>query len=765
MSVHPLCKPVSGDFHVLNVKIQEHVASSFNALLTCNIKVPYMKAVALEGPCRNMKREAIKDGMEIGKKFLAEGEAGAKSTCIKLRKMKWTSKQLEDADEKNLHVNFPLPGFRDNQELIEKEKELLPPGEGWTRHSQTMLVHSQSQVYFVQTGEKAGKYFRKGAVAGQWKDADPPHAPEEHDVFVRTASASCVRKGAKLDRAVLLNDVTKIARLALKMPLSFVDRPAGAYALFQGVRNAEAAQWCAENFHKKLLPRLAEKIHAWETQELQAVLEATLKDLDVELLKSAFPFSGCSALLALFLGNRLIVAGVGDARAVVLAGSSKGKVSVERLLDCAGRLEPSEEQERIWKAGGMVSEGLLHRHQAEKLDDAHRILSAPNVFDVLLAEDEALDEKQVRSAYRKLALRVHPDKQGESADKRAFESAFARLEESKEKLEGMLAEDAEACRELCRALRCDVHSRAGAAALLGVDKAPASDTVLEEATKEAEKASKELKKKIAKMQAIAPDYSQAEAVYDEAVKTIGRACSAASLPRTEALLKEGIPMSRALGVRDLRSPRPIVMMEPKSAAYTVAAGSTVRIGLLCGSTAALGDDDLAKATASHMRRAKASALQWNCLANASASSSTAVCICVGPAKGEEAPAAKKPRTSQAPAADTVRVRHVLIRHQQIKQPDPMLRREVVRSVQDAEEAALTALESLIKTPTQFPKICRELSDCQSGDQPGQLCGDLGWMAKGQTEAVLDEVIFSLAVNEFSDIVAGSRGLHIIQRLA
>lgn len=29
-----------------------------------------------------------------------------------------------------------------------------------------------------------------------------------------------------MDRAVLLNDITKIARLALKFPLSFVDLPA-----------------------------------------------------------------------------------------------------------------------------------------------------------------------------------------------------------------------------------------------------------------------------------------------------------------------------------------------------------------------------------------------------------------------------------------------------------------------------------------------------------------------------------------------------------
>eukprot|EP00435_Cladocopium_sp_Y103_P065367 s557_g27.t1 len=439
-NIHPACKPVSGEFHLLNVQIKEHVAKSFTALLTCNIKVPYMKAVNLEGPPRAGRREAVKDGMELGKKFLAEGEAGARSVCLKLKKTKWTPQQLVNVDEKDLYTNHPLPGFRDSQELFAKEAELFPPGEGWIRHSPTMLVHQHSHVYFVQSGEKAGKYCRQGA-GGQWVDIEAPHAPQDYDIKVRAASASCVRRGTKFDRAVILNDVTKIARLSLKLALSFVDRPASGFALFQGLRTPEAAQWCAENFHKKLLPRLAEKIHVYKTEELQEVLEATLSELDTEVMKSAFPFSGCSALLALLLGNRLVVAGVGDCRVLLLEGEGKAS-SASRLLDCEGRLEDEEEQLRFWQAGGMVVDGLLHHQQADKLDDAKRILCAPSVFDVLLAPDDELDVKQVRGAYRKLALKVHPDKQKDkdSVELKAYQYAFARLEESKERLEAMIEE-------------------------------------------------------------------------------------------------------------------------------------------------------------------------------------------------------------------------------------------------------------------------------------------------------------------------------------
>ena len=46
-----------------------------------------------------------------------------------------------------------------------------------------------------------------------------------------------------------------------------------------------------------------------------------------------------------------------------------------------------------------------------------------------------------------------------------------------------------------------MHTRKGAAALLGVDWTPASDSILEEIEQDALKAAKELKKKFAKLQA------------------------------------------------------------------------------------------------------------------------------------------------------------------------------------------------------------------------------------------------------------------------
>eukprot|EP00933_Yihiella_yeosuensis_P026374 TRINITY_DN20459_c0_g1_i1.p1 TRINITY_DN20459_c0_g1~~TRINITY_DN20459_c0_g1_i1.p1 ORF type:complete len:763 (+),score=162.92 TRINITY_DN20459_c0_g1_i1:49-2289(+) len=746
----------------MTVKIEEHVSKSFNAKLTCNLKVPFHKAVALEGPPRGVRREAIKDGLELGRKFLAEGENGAKSALIRIRKRKWTQEELKDVDEDKLHVNYPVPGLT-VAEVQQARERLVPPGEGWTRHREDTLVHSQSGVYFVQTGPKAGKYVKPGSGKDEWTEIDAPHTPVEHDIRVSSASASTIRKGAKLDRAVILSDIGKIARLALKMPLSFVDRPANAYALFHGLRTAEAAQWCAENFHKKLLPRLAARIHNHETKHLEAALEATLKELDSELLGSSTAFSGCAAIVALLLGNRFIVAGVGHVRAVVLP--EKG--SPQRLIDCPGSLGSPDEQDRIQKAGGVISNSLLHRTVQGDVHIAERINAAANVFDVILpdAAESQFDEKQVKTAYRKLALKVHPDKQAESADKQTFKNAFSKLENAREALETMLSHDQPSCKELCRVLRSEVHTRAGAASLLGVDKSTIADAE-DAVVKDAEKAAKALLRKFEKIQAVAPDYNQAASICDEAVATIKRVCTQEALPRIEAQLREPVSMSRSLGLRDLRSPRPMVVMEPQTASFTCPVGAKTRFALLCGSTASLSDEDLLKAASSHQKRPKASALQWSAGADSNSNCSTSVCICVSPNKIEAAPAAKRARTSQNQNADTVRVRHILIRHQQLKQPDPGARREgSFRSAQEAEEAALKALESLIKAPGQFPRLCRELSDCHTGDQPGQLCGDLGWLTKGGQEAVIDEAVFALGVEEFSDVLTGARGLHIVQRLA
>merc|ERR1719272_977918 len=159
-----------------------------------------------------------------------------------------------------------------------------------------------------------------------------------------------------------------------------------------------------------------------------------------------------------------------------------------------------------------------------------------------------------------------------------------------------------------------------------------------------------------------------------------RPSSAEALPRQEALLRLGLPTSRALGARDLRSPSPIVLMEPETMAWHVPSDKHCRLALLCGATATLTDQQLSASTTSLLRQPKAAALRWCLDADPSASSVGAVCVVFTPKnrRDDGGPAAKRQRTAAAAMqqqAGCVFLWHILIRHQMLRTPDPNARRE------------------------------------------------------------------------------------------
>mmetsp|Transcript_124318 Transcript_124318/g.247847 ORF Transcript_124318/g.247847 Transcript_124318/m.247847 type:complete len:795 (+) Transcript_124318:150-2534(+) len=735
----------------------EKYFANINVLLN----MPKYREISVQGPQRDTKAEAVKDGEVLGKAFQLEGETGVKRVAQRLERKHWTKQELIGTAESSLEGLLVDPRAATGV----KQEKLIPPGEGWTRSNDELLWDPRSQVYFAQLGARMGQYMMRDEKTGQFKEVDTPHNCAEFPIGARAGGGSSVRRGVKLERTVLLNELPKIARLALKFPLSFVDSPASAYALFQGLRSSEAADWCAKNFHTKLIPMLASKIHTWETKPLQDALGRVLSELDMELLKSSSAFSGCSALVALLLGDRLVISGVGQVRAVLLFedGSSR------QLLAGTSDFRTGSERERVEEALGIVHNGLLHQSLPEGLHDAQRILKARHNFEVLQIEPGGpADEKAVRTAYRKLALRVHPDKRAEDTDLEDFNKAFSRLESAKEAIENMLSADAEGCRELHRVLRTEVHVRDGAAELLGVDRMATTDT--EQVTEEAEKAAKKLIKSLEKLEGVvSADYKLAVAICNEAIETMRRANSPEALPRQEALLRLGFASSRALGARDLRFPSPIVTMKPESTSWHVPMNANCRVAMLCGAATELLNERLVSSTVKLRRCPKAAALRWCLDAHSSASSVGAVCINFeSKRKKEEAgPAAKRQKTTLygKQQEGTIFLRHILFRHQQLRAPDPAARRDgQAKSPGEAEAAALGALERLLAAPNSFPKVCRELSDCQSAEQPGNLVGHLGWISKGEHEAGLDETAFAMEPNEFSDIVTTSRGVHILQRL-
>mmetsp|Transcript_63735 Transcript_63735/g.184856 ORF Transcript_63735/g.184856 Transcript_63735/m.184856 type:complete len:799 (+) Transcript_63735:189-2585(+) len=736
----------------------------YHAKLHVLIQHPSTKELVVDGPERDKKAEAIKDGEILVKAYELEGEAGARRVAQRLERKTWSQAEITGIAEGSFDGLLLDPTAKSGM----KVEKLIPPGEGWVRFTDDMLWDPRSEVYFVQVGSQMGKYLMKDAKSKEFHEVNTPHSPVDFALTARAAGANLTRRGPKLERTVLLNELPKIARLAMKFPLSFLDSPASAFVLFQGLRSAEAADWCAKNFHTRLLPALAGKIHEWETRELQGVLERVIRELDAEILKGTAALSGCSAIIALLLGNRLVVCGVGQVRAVLLFDDG----SARQLLAGTHDFQAAAERDRVTEANGIVHGGLLHRF-VDDVDDAQRIINARSPFEVLQLEaGGALDEKQIRAAYRRLALRVHPDKRSEAVDVNAYNKAFARLDAAKDEAEAILSADAEACRELHKVLRADVHTREGAAELLGVDKAVSWDT--EQVVEEAEKACRWQLKRLEKLESCAAATAAcdlAKAMCKEAVETVRRPGSPEALPRQEAQLRVGLPTSRAMGVRDLRFPTRIVAMEPESASWTVPTGGRgCRLALLVGATAGLPSQRLASLAQGLARQPKAAALRWCMDADPSAPSVGAACVVFEAKKrpndpaSASGPAAKRQKVPSGQAG-SVFLRHVLFRHQQLRVVDPAARREgAAKTAGEAEAAALAALQDLLKDPNSFGKICRERSDCQTAAQPGNMTGHLGWVGRGEQEPAFEEAAFHLEANEFSDLVTTSRGVHIIQRL-
>merc|ERR1712056_102643 len=189
-----------------------------------------------------------------------------------------------------------------------------------------------------------------------------------------------------------------------------------------------------------------------------------------------------------------------------------------------------------------------------------------------------------------------------------------------------------------------------------------------------------------------------------------------------------------------------------STSWVVSSSSTCRVAMLCGATARLDDERLATSTARLKGKPKAGALRWCQEADSSASSVGAVCLRFEAKRRPEelaGSAAKRQKTAPGPEG-AIFLRHILFRHQQVKAGDACARREgSAKTLAEAEAAALAALEKLQEKKELFLKMCKELSDCQTAEQPGNLCGHLGWVGRGEQENTLEEAAFCLEANELS----------------
>lgn len=233
---------------------------------------------------------------------------------------------------------------------------------------------------------------------------------------------------------------------------------------------------------------------------------------------------------------------------------------------------------------------------------------------------------------------------------------------------------------------------------------------------------------------------------------------------------------------------------------TAAEGSTeaLCIALTVGQTC-LADDETVAATSTHLLKGRPRAASIALLRTARCRGA------VGPLAGAcarftaavpveaEAPPTKRPKITITSGAtnvatcnakgEQVRVRHILLRYAvATKVIDPVRRKQVRRSLEEAEAEMLEVLAGLeVEGTTCFPRICREVSECQSALKGGELAGDLGWLDRtngtniqqDRTKSVVRPQVpmgvlkaaFELGVGEVHDLVTSDLGVHLLQRTA
>lgn len=776
---------------VLNV---ESEAGGFRSVLWVSKMVgDKYEDAKVRGPRRKKRAEAIQDGLDL------------RSACRDAPK----DMKLEAAQKRSVELLFttwqPQELPRDDyvyQEEVEKPmRQRLarkPRGTGWQRvGDKEFFRHCSAPMAFDPV---KGRYLKVDSVTNSYVDCDMPHDPIEYPLVVNTGASLVGQTDEDLNapdrpRSMLLKEVVKTGA-AMKTPLFFLDQPAACFALFDGVRGGAAVEWCSKHFHTKLLPQLSASITSWHDPDLRDLFQSILAELDVQLVQQAgCCWEGVSVSIALLLGDRLVVASLGGTHALVIGPNGSW-----RALD--GRHSPvsAEEQKRIKAVGaeiegeasgcGVVQAPFVHKslrprewqiqEEATAEEEVRRVLEAsPDVFATLgLSPEDTVDGKAARSSYKKLALKVHPDKAPEELKVRAKE-AFDKVEKAAAAVEAFCETDVEATQCLLRVLHGAGSSKASMTRATAVTVLGAEDDVTPE---EAGKKGRELREQITKLGMLTdgnyghPDQAEAVRMIEEAAEAIAEPSALTASKGEGFTALKPVQVTRALGLRDLKLPRKVVSSEAQIDILHLESLGAHHLVLLSSGATCLSDQEVINRVKGFSGQPKAASL----LVAADAAARNAALKAKGPQRfgccivgvfevgpGYVEPAAKKAKKE---GSDKVRVRHILLKHKDLKQkmdPQAHLKSKgpVTRPLAQAERELMRLKETLTKDVSQFPALARKFSECKSALQPGQMAGDLGWISKGTQDPALEEAVFALEVNGLSDLVTTARGVHIVQRYA
>eukprot|EP00931_Biecheleriopsis_adriatica_P055834 TRINITY_DN33089_c0_g1_i1.p1 TRINITY_DN33089_c0_g1~~TRINITY_DN33089_c0_g1_i1.p1 ORF type:complete len:835 (-),score=195.05 TRINITY_DN33089_c0_g1_i1:33-2537(-) len=767
----------------------------------------------VRGVRRKRKAEAIQDGLELRDAYQKVPEDSPLETAVEavlkrrvgLLSTTWREEELTPDDYK----------FEEKEEEPMRKRLMTKPrGNGWQRvGDKEFFRHSSAPMAFDPV---KGRYLQVDTSTNTYIESPlMPHDPMEYAISVNVGSSLVGQTDEDLNagdrpRTLLLKELIKTGA-AMKNPLFFLDSPAACFALFDGIRGGAAVEWCSKHFHTKLIPQLSAQIVYWSEDDVRSLLVSILKELDVQMVQQpGCCWEGVSIAIALVLGDRAVVVSLGGVHALVIPPDGKG-----RALDGHHRGTSGEEKERLDVLGGevlgtggpkglgidapLVQKRVRSREWqiaegSSTEDEVRRILDATfDAFATLgLGPEDNIDGKTARSSYKKLALKVHPDKAPAELKTRAKE-AFEKIERAAATIETFSEVNTQATSCLQQILHAaggsgPCMSRATALAVLGLEEGA---SVEEAGTK-----GRELREQIVKL-GILSDGSFGHPDQEEAVRMIEEAAEAIAEPAALTASKGGesfsalkpVHTTRGLGMRDLKLPRQLLTNEPQVDFVALDKQGAHHLVLLSSGAQSLSDEEVISRVWGFARQPKAASLlvamdsaARNAKRGTQGVQRFGSCV-VGVFEVEKAkkeseakqaikePAAKKAKKDTGGGGEKVRARHILLKHKDLKlkmDPQAHLRTKgpITRPLAQAERELLRLKETISKDLNQFPALARKHSECKSALQPGQMAGDLGWISKGSlNDPVLEDVVFNLEMHELSDLVVSARGVSIVQRIA
>lgn len=183
----------------------------------------------------------------------------------------------------------------------------VPEGFVKQRGGGDMYWSEKKQHYWK---ESDGKFYTYDELAQKHVEL---HEAQTHDISISVGGV-CHERGTQV-RNVIVRDLARAAQ-ALRLSVDHLDQPVALYALYDGHRGqAEnaCADFCAKHLHGKLLPKLAAFRGFWVDERLRIAMRECFEELEAAFAeKHPGSREGCSAAVALVIGDRLVVANVGD---------------------------------------------------------------------------------------------------------------------------------------------------------------------------------------------------------------------------------------------------------------------------------------------------------------------------------------------------------------------------------------------------------------------------------------------------------------------